>query len=392
MRKDKIAFAAIAILAAIAAFAGINPLDPGLPQGWTTTATRYTTAFVVGSATVTADRLTTANSFASAMCVECHTRNPSALILNPTDGAGAYDVTNGVNDRGSHTVADAAGSSNSGGGWTNAAAGTRNAGQYEEIVTWDTANQAGFGFSKYGVQAPTQNRNSVTGAPGDMICESCHNVLVNRGPRLLLGAYGDSAAEAAVNGESGTILDADRMCLNCHGGATNNYAGFHGNGNLRPFYQNATTSPRKRHHVLAGDLLDLTRYNPDANKETNDSVMWAPSYTRELSAGLVGATDPFAFGKGQSATGQGARAAATALGDVNTGTGLSCVSCHRPHNARTPAGAFILREGDGTGYPNYNVGAGLTTGLMRQQDKDATYANKVYGEYQGLCNTCHIGY
>jgi hypothetical protein len=70
-----------------------------------------------------------------------------------------------------------------------------------------------------------------------------------------------------------------------------------------------------------------------------------------------------------------------------------CVSCHRPHNAETTAGAFILRRGTvADGFAAGNAANTADGGISRQSDVDTTYANKIYGEYVPLCKGCHQGY
>lgn len=396
MRKLSVLLAGAAVSLAATAFAGVNPLDPGLPQNWTTTT--YTTNFVVGDASgaLPAEdlgRLNTLNSFASAFCVECHTRNPSALIPAPSMNS-TYDPSA---DLGSHAVADVVAETNTGGGFAGGSTvdntGTaqtmpRIAGEYEKTTTWAPNGQTGYGLSKYGDPTPTHTRDSQTTA-GDMICESCHNVLVNNGNQLTLLTYEDDGASGALVG--------DAICVGCHtAGETNaadvigTYSDFHNNDNLSAFLI-GNPAGMKRHHVLDGDTLATAEYDPDTDPDTNDSLMWAPSYTRELSGGLVAAGAAFDFGKGVSSSGQGALSTPLAAGDIATGTSLQCVSCHRPHNAVTTAGAFILRTGDGTAFPGA-AGAVPTTGLERQSDTGSHATAKVYGEYRALCNGCHTGY
>ncbi|MDF1554081.1 MAG: cytochrome c3 family protein, partial [Deferrisomatales bacterium] len=291
---------------------------------------------------------------------------------------------------GSHTVMTALGSTNSGGGWTGAAAGVRTGGQYMKITAWSTLAQSKYGDpAGYTKDGPAADRAT----DWDMLCESCHNVLVNAGDQLLVEAY--------------TNASVDTLCVGCHGGTVGEtYAGFHGNGNLKAFGTSISQATytglagRKRHHVLNAETLDTVApspYDPDSDVATSDSVMWAPSYSKELGTGLYAtwtedATSPigegavFTFRNLVNVSGVGTLSTAAAAGDIPTGTELRCTSCHRPHNAITNAGAFILRSGNGAA--TFPSGVGVT-GMERQVDNTST---AVYGEYTPICAGCHQGY
>ncbi|TAL18688.1 hypothetical protein EPN96_00860 [bacterium] len=410
MKKLAAAVAGVTALIAYPAIAGLNPFDPGLPQGWTSTV--YTT--VVGDAavlpgtidgTAATTKLSVLDSYTSAMCVECHSRNPSDRITAPSTHAGGIAILPGTH-QGSHTVAgpNAAGRSNSGGGWNPA----RVAGQYEKTTLWLPGASAGKGFSKYGTHDAVYSDNDLLAAaaasvPGDVTCESCHNILVNRGDQLLLGAYADGPSSAAVGAEAGA-RNGDQICVACHGKGAETYAAFHANGNMRNFNNTAM----KRHHILSDgaaamvdDLVNAVNYDPDVNAATNDSVMWAPNFSYEQ--GNVGTynawvytntvasnnTVPYIFRDRWNVTGAGTLAAAIATGDIPTTTEVMCVSCHRPHNAETTTGAFVLRRGTlATAFP----AGGAATGIQRQSEFDNTFATKLYVEYVPLCKGCHTGY
>lgn len=399
MKRISILIAGAAVLMALPSFAGINPNDPGLPQGWTTT--KYTANFLVGNTTSTdtTERLSQDNSYASAFCVECHGLNPSALILTPEVGGGVNAAAL-LAQIGSHTVADAIGDSNTGGGYVGGSlrdrrSGTtvtitqpRTAGQFEKLLAWGpsaNANNDDKGLSKYGITG-TETRNSTVASAGDMICESCHNVLVNAGDQMLLEQFGH-------DGTAGN----DKICLGCHGAGASggdvvntvaSYANFHDNGNLSPFLM-PNTAGQKNHHVMNGDALDITAngpYNPDADTGTNDSIMWAPSFTRELVGTTIGAAADFAYRDNVNLSGQGTYDQPLAAGDIGTGTTMvMCNSCHRPHNAMTKAAAYILKTGTGG---DFTVGAGIT-GI---ETRHSASGDAQYVEYLPLCAGCHQGY
>lgn len=393
--KRIIGLAGAVALLAMPAVAGINPCDPGLPQAWDSTLYGVTIGAAVAATDCTGTqptRLSVVNSYSSAFCVECHGRNPSDKITTPSGVPGG---TKGTHDMGSHYVIAAAGDTNSGGGYSGSFGdAARTGGEYEKTTLWAPidatgAVQATKGLSKYGDPAAIDGvANIITSAStgsvvGDMVCESCHNILVNNGDQLLLDTY--------------TNNDDDQICVNCHAagdaeadGVDATYANFHANGNLKNF----NDTLRKRHHVLSGDTLDFTApgpYNPDDDIITQDSVMWAPSYSRELGTGkydtwVISGTpiaDDTVVGFRGLVNVSGVGTQATAAGaDQATGTNLMCNSCHRPHNAVTNAGAHILR-----GYGNYT--STNLDGLARNSDM---VSGKVFGEYAGLCRDCHAGY
>ena len=144
------------LLAAHAAAAGMNPTDPGFP-GVTT---------VFGG--------TYDNNFYSAMCVACHTRNPSARTQDVA-GLGSHFIYGGPTLlTGNKTV--------------------------ERLTAWNDPPGGTGGVSRYG---RTGDNTNVVGATGEMICESCHNLLKNNGPNKLL----------AIDNEA---IDPNALCEGCH--------------------------------------------------------------------------------------------------------------------------------------------------------------------------------
>lgn len=410
--KIKILTMGLAVgLTASLALAAINPLAPGLPGQLNAPAAPATWAVTAGRGYDAAATALAGNP-ASAMCVECHYTNPSVRAMGLTgtgdvfEGGTTYNVDRATMT-GSHTVMASVGFTNSGGGFLGgASAGPRTGREYMKATTWSTG-----AYSKYGSGAAYATVTAPGSGDPDLICESCHNVLINSGNQLLVGTYDNQ-------------LD-DTMCVNCHAAAatTQDYAGFHQNGNLPAFGSSAAQAAitglvgRKKHHVLnknttAGwrDMVNTAAagpYNPDSLATTSDSVMWAPSYTKELGTGAyngwtydstVAEGSEYKFRNLVNVTGTGTLAQALAAGDIPTdgnattpANSLLCVSCHRPHNAETSAGAFIFRNGTGSVVaPIYS--AVTADGLTRQADVGNYTGTKVYGEYKNLCNGCHAGY
>ena len=109
------------------------------------------------------------NNNYSAVCVACHTRNPSARTADPA-GFGSHFIYGG------------------------AALLTGNKG-LEKLTPWIAG-----GSSRYG---RTGDNVNLVGAVGEMICESCHNMRLNSGPNKLL-----------VNDNETT--DPSALCEGCH--------------------------------------------------------------------------------------------------------------------------------------------------------------------------------
>jgi hypothetical protein len=358
----------------------------------------------------------------SAMCVECHTVNPSDRILQVSQGGTGLTVDTTVANRGTHAVMNQqSGASNAPWGVTNSGGGfiggfgnaPRDGGQYYRRGTTGTgANWASLATSKF--QGTAANLNTVleggTGfavATSDLICESCHNLVVNTANSvpdndLLVGYYRDN--------------QDDRLCTGCHAQdeTATGRQGFHTNDELPAF---AGTTARKRHHVMTGDTLTNTYYGATGVSST----MWAPSasdlllqawcaspYSTQTAPTALDLTTGAAilFRNACNVAGQGSRAfgSVAALGDITptANNAINCSNCHRPHNARSTAGGFILRQGD-TSKGDFagNVGAGkfagqtnasIYYGLRRQSDVGDYQAAKVYQEYRPLCAGCHYGY
>ncbi len=136
---------------AAAAPAGINPADPGLP-----TADAYGTSY--------------AGNAVSALCIDCHTANPKV--------GGSHFV-----DHFDGTAVKATGNT-----------------AWQKLDAWPSG-----ALSKYGSTAPpAPSAQSQTGLAGEVICESCHNLVTNAaGGNNLVEGYRDDA-------------DPSALCEGCH--------------------------------------------------------------------------------------------------------------------------------------------------------------------------------
>lgn len=375
------------ILTAGIALAGMSATNPGLPQNWNITDT-------VGYG----DQNLIDGNPASAMCVECHTVNPSGRIADVEAQANFAILRTDNTKWGSHFVMNTA---SSGGanpfGATDPTTFTGGAalrtGKYEKNNGW-----TGTTTSKYG--ATGSLATTAAGTRGEMICESCHSLTENvqnaaNDNDLLLATYQDNTD--------------DTLCLGCHG---TSYAGFHTGDNLVAF-DGART---KRHHVLTGDVLSIaaTHYGVAGT----DSLMWAPkASTRlatewcttkyqvlaeaalEMNIDLDTTSPTIAFRNACNVGGQGTRlestiGGATVPGDINPvdADTVNCSNCHRPHNAMSSTGAMLFRSGAGSDFTGkttaaFTAGSGVY-GLRRSSD----VGGRTFNDYLPLCAGCHLGY
>jgi hypothetical protein len=367
---------AASVLASLPALAGLNPASPGLPT--------VAAAAIVGNAT-NVFSANVANNQMSAMCVDCHT-------LAPKTGMGT------------HFVAMAAGATNSGGSGVNAtgAVATRDTGNFFRLALWSATGATGAAtYSKYGngtlsyvpatvngVRTATAQGTLATYAGYEIICESCHNIVVNAagGNNLL---EGQSKAGNAVNDFTTTIVESE-ICVGCHGfmytsnaanaaaPANANYAdarntgeigGFRGNNEFH-FAFNGTTGQQayaQNHHVMTGDNIDSIRANPGLLWTDNLIV----SYTDQpVSSASTRGTYPVG-------------AAWTGTGIVKPAAGaLTCTNCHAAgHGGGVTEGASILRNAVSTA----NAGAGRADAWSRISDAGAW---KQIRDLQ-FCGQCH---
>lgn len=272
----------------------------------------------------------------SAICVSCHTENPSAHIpassLPFSESETFY--------RGSHFVRN-----------------TLDGADRQTIKKWaeKTTQWAGsLGYSKYGVLA---TKSSVTGANGEMICESCHNLVINKGENLLLETYDAATGNVA-------------LCVGCH-------------------VNEATGTPY--HHPLSG-----TTVGADADYPAGSHFLDVTHISHLRTVAAIEADKSKTLGTGY----------------YGTGPLLTCMGCHKPHRAMTSTGARILRRGNSlvtttlnkpinvvytNGVPDPGVVTGdvilrapsgkTATGLHRQSDMDS--GKRIVINSDPLCQACH---
>jgi hypothetical protein len=225
------------VLPATTTFAGLNPANPGLPQ-----VTSQEAFGASGGNPINNNNL-------SAMCIECHTNNPKP-------NAGTHFIAH-FDGTGIRTTTDVS------------------------IIKLDAWTSGA--LSKYGKKPVTLASQSVTGETGDMICESCHNLIKNvAGGNNLVDTY------------RADLADPTPLCEGCH-------------------QIEAAGTPN--HHPLTNDTVGGDLDDP----LVHDLTQAHPSHVTATPAG----NDVF----------------------YPVGTGLVCASCHRPHGAAEGAGARILNRG-----------------------------------------------
>ncbi len=351
--------------AALCARAAINPADPGLPR-----------ADAYGQTGIP-------NNGASALCVECHTENP-------TPGRGTHFVLNALTGvlRTTH----------SGGGWPDAMWGVREGGEFFKITPWTEDDWGNGGSSKYGDARTWESVVYVGGEPViaaeacrpedspqamaelEIICESCHNLRVNVEGRYNLLAKVTSSPTPDDTVEGGHAP----LCVGCHGflyqddGGKANAAHLNWNdprnfsritggrrGNNERHYIKGRIYPRN-HHVMTGDAItpELARAGlllRDVDVLSPDLVQHAirtdwREGTMPIREQVVGAivlpSDP---------------------------ANLHCVTCHAPaHGGEPSTGASILRGEDLQGRDS---GYGI----------DRIYDGRGWGRFADIrfCGQCH---
>lgn len=147
----KIAVLAASWIAALAGAAvpGMNPVGKGFP-------------------TASAYNVEIDNNIMSALCVDCHSRS---VVSEDNTALGSHFVHRN---------------------FTNP---TLRQAQWERTDAWDNTT-----FSKYG---SSYTANAEPGTTGEMICESCHNILKNVGRYKLLAADNEAT-------------DPSPLCMGCH--------------------------------------------------------------------------------------------------------------------------------------------------------------------------------
>ncbi len=374
--KRYLVFALGVLLLGVPAQAAINPASPGLPP-----ANAYTLTGLL-------------NNAASAMCVDCHSRNP-ARYTNPTF-AGNYAPPTAADVKGSHYVMESYALAHSGGGWSDDRwLGTQYInGKYMKVDAWGLATDTNFsaGWSKWSNSTPASVPAYSTGAPTPItagqygiICESCHNILINapgpgvtppQGNRKLLAWSSNNQAQ-----------NNSYLCEGCHARMkATATAGNNDGGNFNGATAQLNTG--RDHHVLGGDSITAAL--------SATGRLWGRSWAwLDTTAQMGNPVEPTTYANF-------IRPDALTTGDIDfaaaNSTQITCSSCHRAHNAQTSTGALILKSGNGTNL----VGTGLATdggtgtnyGIQRQFDRGAKEVSttKLVTNESNLCDGCHSGY
>jgi cytochrome c553 len=257
---------------------------------------------------------------ASATCVACHT-------VAPVSGKSSHFVhqtgrTTSVPDRGSK----------------------------ERLLAWSSTTA----LSKYGDYGSSPIR-SVTGTAGELICESCHNLIKNEGG-------GNNLVESSFNWDARPVSTNDlnspttTLCEGCHVSGT-----------------------LPGHHPMTGDPVS------SGGTLTNDNVN--SPFTRAF--GTPAAPDNLT----QVASGNVTPGSEIIYPGANK---MICISCHgNGHTGYTLTGARILRRGwAGPSSvapltPTFGVVGAAADPAQRQFDKDSTGVNRLIPNWQPLCDACH---
>lgn len=263
---------------------------------------------------------------ASAMCIACHSAVPVA-------GKGSHFVRNHTGGTSRTTNGQAA---------------------KERLDPWTSTAIR----SKYGNFSATVT--SVTGSNGEMICESCHNIINN-------AAGGNNLVEHSFpwdlrpNQPATLSSNSTTLCEGCH-----------------------VTASLPNHHPMTGDITSngLVLNNTDPNDPfTRVYVDNALNPNGTLTNLPVGSTSETFYGSVASGTPQNR---------------LNCLSCHgNGHTGFTGTGARILRRGwAGASTPNntnppLGVVGTAASGVDRQFDKDSSGNVRLITNWQPLCDACH---
>ncbi len=366
MRYIQILLAAFCVLGLTlgAAYAGLNPQDPGLAGG---------TAVY--------------NPNLSRICTDCHTNVPSAETMRGSHFA--YYVGSGLTTR-------------TGGGWTGSLNGPRANGAYFKASMWGTG--AWRAWSKYGNTTDNTNRYTATASDNagmgvttaigtaynsyQIICESCHSLVLNvaGGNNLVAPMTGAYAANTGTATQVNPWSNGDEatLCVGCHGfmyttNATNTVARYSdtrnnnevagsGKKDNNHFHYISGTQYAQNHHVMTGDAINSTMAG--AGLLWRDVFVVPPDAAGTVDSGVVRGQMP----QQASWVTDGGKAKAS------TTTYVNCVHCHSaPHTGDITTGASILRDtnagGTNTGGAMARIGEGGRTWMGMS---DVNY-----------CNDCH---
>lgn len=302
-----------------------------LPKSWSNNATRGYPAFTGLS-----------GNPGSTMCVECHYANPSRTLPLATPP----NAESEGNYRGSHYVIN-----NFSGGNPLKVANTA----LEKITPWANGAYSRYSTFPDGVN-PTNNANGVV---GEVICESCHNLVKNYGSSLLVEEYD-------------TTTGLSTLCGGCHTGP-------------------AGGPPD--HHAMTGNNVGKEATCPGPAQPTCSNVTHVLNIDHTIhlvDKDVVEANKPDTLGVGYF---------------IGEAVPMSCQSCHKPHRALTWTGARVMRRGEltldsqnkpvnvvyGT-FETYNRGdvvprSTAAHGLHRQVDMAS--GKRLVVNADPLCISCH---
>lgn len=375
----------LAALVGVAA-AGINPASYGLPPVTFTSGAATDNLFYNVAVTVPGKQ-------ASAMCVKCHTRNPSHRTQ--------YRATAGIDYVGSHFVTRTFTDTNPGGGYPDSDKGVRSAPIYMADNTAGALGANFVGVPKYGalvggVPDNTINRaiGTYPGTSAQIICESCHNIIRNIGPAKLIAqgfANGAATSGAGINTKGTTD---PHLCIGCHGRMD---SGVNAEWKLHPDAAGSTWVGTQHHRntsatsVYAGSGTPL---NP-ADMGTMAAAYYTP-VQQMWAVGPGSLTGSRALNYTSAPPPLGRISPMNDNNQIMPSTGrLVCTNCHRAHNADSSAGATILMRGSMAPIASNRIGTGTlptdnnTTywGVRRMSDKGGRSA--AFDTTNPHCLACH---
>ncbi len=390
MNNRTIAILAVVTLSLAAlmggAAAGINPASYGLPPVTFTSGAVTDNLFYNIAATVPGRQ-------ASAMCVKCHTRNPSYRTQ--------YRASNGTGLEylGSHFVTRTFADTNPGGGYPDSDKSVRGT----PIYMADNITGLGpnfFGIPKYGalvggVPDNTTNRaiGTYPGTSAQIICESCHNILRNIGPaKLIAQGFANGAATSGAGANTKGSTDPI-LCIGCHGRMD---SGVNAEWKLHPDTAAAPWVGTQHHRNTSATSQYAGSGSPlnPANMGTMAAAYYTPAQQMwAVGPGALTGSRALDYTTGAPPAGR-----ISPINDNNqimpTAARLVCTNCHRAHNADSSAGATILMRGN-LPYAANHIGLGTlptdnaTTywGLRRMSDKGGRAAS--FDTTNPLCLACH---
>jgi hypothetical protein len=216
-----------------------------------------------------------------------------------------------------------------------------------------------------------------------IICESCHSIVKNIGPKKLL-------AQAIPNHTS--VDNGASLCIGCH-------ADMRTEVNNEPRYFD-DASGAQDHHRNAGPTV--TGF---ASLYTGTSTLGAGSFSMnqlDLNGWDNNTLRYWSIGPGELSS-ISTTERDIIVGTVNVTNGvetsssgdLHCQSCHRAHNAVSSTGSLIVQRGSSdtsfglltTGDSDYSTHGWVQN--QRLKGTPTSSSNKLISDEQGLCIGCH---